>query len=56
MANFNLENAQQNSTVPYGLYVRRGDYPKLGGIDKFGYLPTASTAYKTVWDGDSIYT
>lgn len=56
MANFNLENAQQNSTVPYGLFVRRGDYPKLGGIDKFGYLPTASTAYKTVWDGDSIYT
>lgn len=55
MASFNLENAQQNVTVPYGLFIRRGNYPKLGGIDKFGYLPTATTSYKTVWDGDSIY-
>lgn len=42
-------------TMPYGIKLRYGGYPELGGIDKFGYLPTAGTAYKTVWDGDNIY-
>jgi len=47
---------QHNFNVPYGLALRNGFYEKLKGIDKFGYLPTAATAYKTVWDGDNIYT
>jgi len=55
MASWNFENAQQTINWPYGIGVRRGDMPKMSGIDKFGYLDAASTAYKTVWDGDSIY-
>jgi len=56
MASWNFENAQQNITWPYGIGVTRGDMPKMSGIDKFGYLPTATTSYKTVWDGDNVYT
>lgn len=56
MPNWNFENAQQTLGWPWGIAVRRGNVPKMGGIDKFGYLPTAGTAYKTVWDGDNIYT
>lgn len=47
---------QHNFNTPYGIGVRRGMYQELGGIDKFGYLPTAGTSYKTVWDGDNVYT
>ena len=43
-------------TMPYGIKLRYGGYPELGGIDKFGYLPTATTSYKTIWDGDNVYT
>lgn len=42
--------------MPYGIKLRYGGYPELSGIDKFGYLPTATTSYKTVWDGDNVYT
>lgn len=56
MSNWNFENAQQNIGWPWGIGVRRGNFPKMSGIDKFGYLPTAGTAYKTIWDGDNIYT
>lgn len=42
-------------TMPYGIKLRYGGYPELGGIDKFGYLPTATTSYKTIWDGDNVY-
>ena len=42
--------------MPYGIKLRYGGYPELSGIDKFGYLPTATTNYKTVWDGDNVYT
>ena len=47
---------QHNFNTPYGIGVRRGMYQELGGIDKFGYLATATTSYKTVWDGDNVYT
>lgn len=47
---------QHNFNTPYGLGIKKGFYEKLSGIDKFGYLPTATTAYKTVWDGDNVYT
>jgi hypothetical protein len=47
---------QHNFNTPYGIGVRRGMYQELGGIDKFGYLPTATSSYKTVWDGDNLYT
>lgn len=47
---------QNSFTMPYGIKLRYGGYPELSGIDKFGYLPTATTSYKTVWDGDNVYT
>ena len=47
---------QHNFSTPYGIALKNGRYPELGGIDKFGYLPTATTSYKTVWDGDNVYT
>ena len=40
----------------FGIGVRKGIFGDLGGIDKFGYLPTATSSYKTVWDGDNLYT
>jgi hypothetical protein len=51
-----FDNQQKTFSVPYGIAVRKGLYDKVSGIDKFGYLPTATTAYKTVWDGDNVYT
>ena len=56
MANIKFENFQRNMDFPYGLGVRKGIYDNMGGIDKFGYLPTATASYKTVWDGDNVYT
>jgi len=56
MANIKFENFQRNMDFPYGLGVRKGIYDNMGGIDKFGYLPTAGASYKTVWDGDNVYT
>jgi hypothetical protein len=47
---------QNNFVTPYGIGVAYGRYPELSGIDKFGYLPTATTSYKTIWDGDNVYT
>jgi hypothetical protein len=47
---------QDNFVTPYGIGVAYGRYPELSGIDKFGYLPTATTSYKTIWDGDNVYT
>lgn len=55
MSTWNFENAQQTLGWPWGIGVRRGNVPTMSGIDKFGYLPTAGSAYKTVWDGDSVY-
>ena len=43
-------------TSNFGLGIRKGLFSKLSGIDKFGYLPTATASYKTVWDGDNVYT
>ena len=51
-----FSNFQDTFSAPFGIKLRYGGYPELGGIDKFGYLPTATTSYKTVWDGDNVYT
>ena len=51
-----FDNQQKTFSVPYGIAVRKGLYDNVSGIDKFGYLPTATTSYKTVWDGDNVYT
>jgi len=51
-----LSSFNNNFNATFGLGIRKGLYPKLSGIDKFGYLPTATTAYKTIWDGDNVYT
>lgn len=56
MSKLEFTNLQKTSDFPYGISIRKGLYENLGGIDKFGYLPTATTAFKTVWDGDNIYT
>jgi len=56
MSKLEFENNQRTTTFPYGINIRKGIYDNIGGIDKFGYLPTATTAFKTVWDGDNIYT
>lgn len=56
MSDVNFGTNQDTNIWPYGLGVRKGIVPNIGGIDKFGYLPTSNTAYKTVWDGDNIYT
>jgi len=50
-----LDNQQKSFVMPYGIALRKNLYDNLSGTDKFGYLPTATTAYKTVWDGDNIY-
>lgn len=47
---------QKTFSAPYGVGVRKGLFEGASGIDKFGYLPTATTSYKTVWDGDNVYT
>jgi hypothetical protein len=56
MANYSVSNSQNTLAIPYGFFIRRGDFPALSGIDKFGYLPTATSSYKTIWDGDNVYT
>lgn len=56
MTNWNFENSQQTLNWPYGMGIRRGNVPRMSGIDKFGYLETATTSYRTVWDGDNVYT
>lgn len=52
---FNLDNTQNTLAVPYGIQVARGAFPTLSSIDKFGYLPTSSGSFQTVWDGGSTY-
>jgi len=56
MSKLEFENNQRTTSFPYGINIRKGIYDNIGGIDKFGYLPTATTSYKTVWDGDNVYT
>ena len=51
-----FDNQQKTFTAPYGIAVRKNLYDGVSGIDKFGYLPTATTSFKTVWDGDNVYT
>jgi len=51
-----FDNQQKTFTTPYGIALRKNLYDGVSGIDKFGYLPTATTSFKTVWDGDNIYT
>lgn len=51
-----FDNQQKTFTVPYGIALRKNLYDGVSGIDKFGYLPTATTSFKTVWDGDNVYT
>jgi hypothetical protein len=50
-----FDSQQKTFITPYGIALRKGLFDGVGGIDKFGYLPTATTAYKTIWDGDNIY-
>lgn len=47
---------QLNATLHAGIALQKGLIGDLSGIDKFGYLPTATSSFKTVWDGDNIYT
>lgn len=51
-----FDNQQKTFTTPYGIAIRKNLYDGISGLDKFGYLPTATTSFKTVWDGDNIYT
>ena len=54
MANFG--SFQHNFDAPYGIGVVSGRFPKLHGVQKFGYNPAVpSNAYETVWDGSSLY-
>jgi hypothetical protein len=54
MANFG--SFQHNFDAPYGLGVVSGRFPKLHGVQKFGYNPAVpSNAVETVWDGSSLY-
>lgn len=53
---YNLENGTITQSVPYGITVSRGQWSSLSGVDKFGYLPTATSSFRTIWEGDSIYT
>jgi hypothetical protein len=55
MASYNFENAQQTMSWPYGVAVARGDVPKMSNIDKFGKLPSSTTAHQTIWDGGGVY-
>ena len=46
---------QLKQNEDFWLSIARGDIEDTASIDKFGYLPTATTSYKTVWDGDNVY-
>lgn len=56
MSDVNFGTNQDTNTWPYGFSIRKGIVPNMSGIDKFGYLPTAGSSFKTVWDGDNVYT
>jgi hypothetical protein len=54
MANFG--SFQHNFDAPYGIGVVSGRFPKLHGVQKFGYnAAVGSVAFETVWDGSSLY-
>jgi len=55
MSSWNLENAQQTISMPWGIGIVRGNYPKITGWEASGYLPDVGSTYETVWDGGNIY-
>ena len=57
MPNWNFENSQQTFGWPWGIAVSRGNTPKMGGIQKFGYnASVGSVAFETIWENGGIYT
>lgn len=56
MSTFNIENAQNTLSIPYGILVQRGNFPNLSGWEASGYNPDVSTNFETVWGGSNIYT
>ena len=55
MSTWNFQNSQQTLTWPYGIAVSRGNVPTMTSIDKFGYLPSTSGSFQTIWDGGGTY-
>jgi hypothetical protein len=44
------------TSLPLGIAIKRGMIKNFSGIQKFGYNPTVSTSFETIWDGANIYT
>ena len=55
MSKYNIENAQQTISLPWGIGIQRGNYPNITGWEASGYLPDVGSTYETVWDGGGIY-
>lgn len=55
MSTYSIDNAQNTLSIPYGILVQRGDFPKLKGWEASGYNPDVSSNFETVWDGSNIY-
>lgn len=54
---YSLQNAQNTLAIPYGILVKRGNFPAVSGLNKFGYNSQVGTnGYETVWDGNNVYT
>lgn len=51
-----LSSFQHNFNTPFGVGVKRGLYPALGGVEQVGYNADVSTSFETVWDGSNNYT
>lgn len=51
----NLDQLQHNFSIPFGVGVKRGTYPKLTGINKFGFKASVGGTFETIWDGTGNY-
>ncbi len=51
----NLDQTQHNFSIPFGIGVKRGSYPKLSGINKFGFKASVGGTFETIWDGTGNY-
>lgn len=51
----NLDQLQHNFSIPFGVGVKRGIYPKLTGINKFGFKASVGASFETIWDGSGNY-
>jgi len=56
MASYNLENAQNTLSIPFGIPLQRGNFPKMQGVEQVGYNANVGSTFETIWDGSNTYT